>query len=211
MLGDFNVHFDCPHKYDGAHVLTTLDASGLIQHVTQPTHKHAHTLDWFVTRMHEDGLLIDHDVDSNYISKTLSDHAIISCHLQLPRPELVINTSTFRNFRKIDNNSFASDIMDSLSNVNYKGDIEKFVSDFDNAIVSVLDTHVPLSSSSKPKRHKPNKWYNDLIDEARCDGDVQNANGVRLDQTLIGLPLMKQNKLFFPPAPALNPSFTGTL
>ena len=61
---------------------------------------------------------------------------------------------------------FASDIMDSLSNVNYNGDIDKFVSDFDKAIVSVLDTHTPLSSSSKPKRHKP-KWYNDLIDKAR--------------------------------------------
>ena len=41
--------------------------------------------------------------------------------------------------------------MDSLSNVNYKSDMDKFVSDFDIAIVSVLDNHAPLSSSSEPE------------------------------------------------------------
>ena len=39
LLGDFNVHFDCPEKSDVKRFKTSLDNIGLIQHVSQPTHR----------------------------------------------------------------------------------------------------------------------------------------------------------------------------
>ncbi|XP_038071238.1 protein mono-ADP-ribosyltransferase PARP14-like [Patiria miniata] len=46
---------DCPEKPDVAQMSAILSASGLKQHVTEPTHAQGHTLDWLVTRINEDG------------------------------------------------------------------------------------------------------------------------------------------------------------
>ena len=120
-----------------------------------------HTLDWLVTRINEDGLLINHTVDMN----EMSDHAIVSCKLNLTKPKLVITSSTSRNYGRIDHTTFANDLSDQLRYVCHDGNVDKFLNDIDNVITTVLDVHAPKSSCSKPKCHRP-KWYNNSIDEA---------------------------------------------
>ena len=50
MLGDFNMHVDCPSKSDVAQFLSIIDSAGLVQHVMGPTHSLGHTLDLIITR-----------------------------------------------------------------------------------------------------------------------------------------------------------------
>jgi len=54
ILGDFNMHSDKPDNPDTKHLLKLLDLHDLRQHVTCPTQKAGHILDWVLTRGTED-------------------------------------------------------------------------------------------------------------------------------------------------------------
>ena len=52
ILGDFNIHWDCPEKSDTIHLSDTL--ANLIQHVKEPTHEAGHTIDLAISREGDD-------------------------------------------------------------------------------------------------------------------------------------------------------------
>ena len=49
IVGDFNIHDDPPNN-ESQGFLDILNANGLTQHVTSPTHQKGHTLDLVITR-----------------------------------------------------------------------------------------------------------------------------------------------------------------
>ena len=53
LLGDFNVHYDIPEKSDFKRFSTILDSVGMVQHVTEPTHRSNHILDLVITRQED--------------------------------------------------------------------------------------------------------------------------------------------------------------
>ena len=50
LCGDLNLYLDVPSNNNTIQFLQSLDACGLIQHVTEPTHYQGHTLDVIITR-----------------------------------------------------------------------------------------------------------------------------------------------------------------
>ena len=49
IVGDFNIHVDSSNN-ESKGFLDILNANGLTQHVTSPTHQKGHTLDLVITR-----------------------------------------------------------------------------------------------------------------------------------------------------------------
>ena len=105
LLGDFNVHWDNPFKYDVIRFSKATDSSGFVQHVKGPTHKDGHTLDLVFTRTDETLLRDIHTED-----KLMSDHRVICLTLDLPKPKPTKIVSTVRNFGEINKESFVKSL-----------------------------------------------------------------------------------------------------
>ena len=100
MMGDLNTHFDTPAKSDVALVLSSLSANGLVQNISESTH---------ITRV-DDGSLINCKVHDNHIS----DHYVVCASIRVSRPELISTYITYRNFKDMDPQKFASELMAKL-------------------------------------------------------------------------------------------------
>ena len=74
-----------------------LQAVGMTQHVTQPTHRDGHILD-FVISCQCDALLQDVEV----LPRCMSDHHAVPCQLQMARPVLAARSMPCRKMRNID-------------------------------------------------------------------------------------------------------------
>ena len=76
ITGDFNFHIDDPQDNHANRFIDILDALGLKQHVSAPTHKKGHTLDLLITRS-EDSLISRIMIRDPIIS----DHFAVHCDL----------------------------------------------------------------------------------------------------------------------------------
>jgi hypothetical protein len=87
MSGDFNIHVDDTADANAQRFLHLLDAFGLHQHVTDPTHAHGHTLDLVITRpsLAFSSITVDAPV--------ISDHALVTYNLIQVKPPLLPDRS----------------------------------------------------------------------------------------------------------------------
>ena len=69
IVGDMNVHFDCPQNPCTAKLTSMLDEFCFSQSVAEPTHERGHILDWIVFRP-----------DDNLLSSTSVTHSLTSDH-----------------------------------------------------------------------------------------------------------------------------------
>ena len=100
IVGDFNIHVDSSNN-ESKGFLDILNANGLTQHVTSPTH----TLDLVITR-EQSNLLSGSPIvfifgvsDAN--SSSSLDHYAVLCYINVNRPKTVHKSVKFRAFRKI--------------------------------------------------------------------------------------------------------------
>ena len=98
LLGDFNVHWDEPTKYDVIRFSTATNSAGFMQYVQGPTHKDGHTIDLVFTHSDHHEFLKDCHTED----KLMSDHRVICFNIDNPNPKPMRITSTIRNYRKID-------------------------------------------------------------------------------------------------------------
>ena len=98
ITGDFNIHVDVIGHPDREKFLDLLEAMGLQQHVTMPTHELGHTLlDLIITRQCE---IFVKDLLGDY---HISDHWSVTCLLNLDKPSIIRKlTATFRKIKNID-------------------------------------------------------------------------------------------------------------
>lgn len=79
VFGDFNLHIQLGNTdADASHFSNVLSSLGLVQHVTQPTHRSGNTLDLVITK--------DTDSHLQVLSVTddcVSDHFTVCCKLAL--------------------------------------------------------------------------------------------------------------------------------
>ena len=113
LLRDFNVHYDVPEKSDVKRFSTILASVGMIQHVTEPTHRSNHILDFVITRQ-EDSIMDSAIVDS--ITFTI-DHFMVNCMLNMSKPKLTKVTQTIRKYKKINHETFSSEISAGVSSI----------------------------------------------------------------------------------------------
>ena len=97
ITSDFNIHVDVVGDPNRVKFLDLVEAMGLLQHVTTPTHESGHTLDLIITRQC-DALVKDPPVSDNHIS----DHWSVTCLLNLDKPIITRKTKTFRKIKNID-------------------------------------------------------------------------------------------------------------
>ena len=80
IVGDFNIHADSSNN-ESQGFLDILNANGLTQHVTNPTHQGGHTLDLVITREHSNLL-------RESVMMQIVDHYAVLCYLNVNRLNL---------------------------------------------------------------------------------------------------------------------------
>ena len=139
IVGDFNLHFD---DLSDKHVWSfrdLLEAVGMTQHVTQPTHRDGHILDFVISRQC-DALLQDVEV----LPRCVSDHHAVTCQLQMTRPVLAARTMPCRKMRNINPVRFARDLGVQLAACDVGSGVVAAAQHYHDSIISVLEKYVPM-------------------------------------------------------------------
>ena len=115
-----------------------LDSFDLVQHVGEKTHANGHTLDSVISNA------MDHFVnDVKTTDPVISDHLAVHSTLHLEKPRFVKKVFSSRNLRRIDMNSFRSDIESSVL-LQYQDDLHEVVNNYDEVLRSLLGKHAPV-------------------------------------------------------------------
>ncbi len=161
IVGDFNIHYEDCEKPDVKKCMKTLQANGLVQQVTQPTHKSGHTLDWIVTRESES--VVNEVVIED---RLMSDHFWLLFSLDLQRPPAEKIQVKCRNIKSICIQDFKQDLQESKLLQDTNLDLDEMVELYNSTLTNLLDKHAP--STLKTVRVKPNApWYCDEICAAK--------------------------------------------
>ena len=156
IVGDFNYHMDDNFDQAAKRFADLIDSVNLCQHVNSPTHRNGHTLDLIITRATEN--LVQ---DVNVHSEFYSDHRVITCSLNHPKPPLSDVTVTHRSI--LDREKFSCDIIDSFSHGSgCRDDVNALVSIYNDTLLKIYDKHAPLKMITI-KHRRLAKWYNDQL------------------------------------------------
>ena len=140
IFGDFNIHVDSKAGHS-ATFSSTLEAFGLKQHISSPTHSSGHILDLLITR--DKAPMIDFGV----FEQSLSDHSAIFCKLPTTVNSLPTRTvKTYRKLSSIDATAFSTDILASSLYTNPSSTVESFSQQLHSVLSSILDKHAPLKT-----------------------------------------------------------------
>ena len=161
ITGDFNIHVDTIGDPDRERFLDLLEAMGLQQHVTTPTHESGHTLDLIFTRQCET-LVTETPVRDYHIS----DHWSVTCLLNFVKPRATRKTVTFRKIKNIDAAVLSKELSMSDLCRNTPDTLNDLVHCYNTTLASALDRHAPLVTRAMPARTLV-PWFNDEIKEAR--------------------------------------------
>ena len=142
-------------KSDVLHFLTTFLSASLIQHVIGSTHDHRHTLDLVISRETDD-LITDCHTGS-----LLSDHHVVSCTVQLLKPQPVKTRLTTCKVNRVECESFKCDLLPRFESQSCSN-IQELVDLYKNSIRETLDIHAPLKTSVRSDRPRQ-PWYYSVI------------------------------------------------
>ena len=161
ILGDFNVHVDVPEKTDSNHLLTSISSAGLLQHVTEPTHKKGHTLDLLMSRA-DDDIIHHHEV----CNLEMSDHYIIFIDVNQRRSSVSEEVTTTRCYRDLDVQNFTSNLEVEFRDFPYDGDVNRQVDFYIKKSRMVFD--ISCSESTKKKKTRQHfPWYTSEVRNVR--------------------------------------------
>ena len=165
ILGDFNIHVDCPSASYVDKFLSLLHQHSLIQHVSQSTHNAGHILDLVISRS------CDQLVNSvSVFDIAISDHAFVYCSLNFSKTNPPRTLTTFRNWKLFDIDYFRSCTEDSfLFNENFLSDNsspDTLFEHFNTISSSLLNEHAPFTQRLvRARRSSP--WYTREISLAK--------------------------------------------
>ncbi|XP_070196467.1 uncharacterized protein [Littorina saxatilis] len=97
VLGDFNIHWDCPANADTKRARALLDSYSVDQVVPFPSHSRGHILDWIVTRPSDN--LVSSLVANDHL---VSDHTAINFVVNITKPAQKRKMVTRRKLRDIE-------------------------------------------------------------------------------------------------------------
>ena len=164
ILGDFNLHLDDPTSPGVTRLNNILQSTGLVQHVTQPTHKSNHTLDIVISRI-DDTMLTSSVVA---LPNTFSDHNTITFSIKGFTPRPTTHKRRGRDYRRIDLNNFQADLHSELSScIACDGEsVDTIVQKYSDSVFSTLDSHAPIViRNRRSKTSQP--WLDDSILDMR--------------------------------------------
>ena len=163
IVGDFNIHVDSSNN-ESKGFLDILNANGLPQHVTSPTHQKGHTLDLVIRREHSNLLSGSPIVFIYGVSDSSSfDHYAVLCYLNVNRPKTVHKYVKFRAFRKIPVPTYQNDVKVVLNNQSKTPDnINDLIDYYNSTLQNLTDKYAPLQCKKIALRpHSP--WYTSAL------------------------------------------------
>ena len=104
VIGDINLHFDSNSDPNVKSLKSLLPTLHLVQHISVPTHRTGHTLNWLIAS--EDISIQDIEV----VDKLLSDHFVMSFSFNLRKPARATSNVSSRDIRRINLNAFKADV-----------------------------------------------------------------------------------------------------
>ena len=137
IIGDFNLHFDCPNDTYVKKCLELFDVRNLLQHTMNPTHKANHIIDWVVTSKHFS------DFKVNVFDNCISDHFLLTFTLDFVKPKKTFKEIMSRDIRAICFDDLCFDLALSCATCISLSDACK-ASVFTSEIAAVFDRHAPL-------------------------------------------------------------------
>ena len=152
ILGDLNLHLNDPNDLAAGQFMENLEALGLYQCVTFPTHKSNNTLDVIISD-------IIGKIKPIYIraGEFILDHCFVKSMFNIKKDPLPIKEVEFRKFKDINMEMFANDMdLDSIDGTN----LDELLQSFNEKITDALNIHAPIQKSKITNR-KSRPWYNE--------------------------------------------------
>jgi hypothetical protein len=164
LIGDINVHFDNRDHPDTKKMLQLLSLHSCQQHVSEPTHKNGHTIDWVVTRESENCV-------QNVLVKDLqmSDHYLVTVNLSATKPSPITVSTPCRNIKKIDESAFRQDLEQSRLITSPPSDCEDLADLYNAELTRLLDKHAPEKLKSIHQRPKSTWLFTPDVAKAKAD------------------------------------------
>ena len=183
ITGDFNIHVNDPDDRHARRLSALLETFGLVQSVSQPTHRRGNTLDLLITRA--EGRPTESTVDPLDV---ISDHALVVCHFASQSFAASNVERTIRPWKKVDRSALRDALMSTalcseVETSRGKSAVELFDL-YDDTLRRIADSFAPASTSTRRKRRLSPWFDSDCRSERRrtrllerryrksmCDGD----------------------------------------
>ena len=162
IVGDFNYHVEDTSDSEAISFNTLIGSFGLIQHVTDITHRSGHTLDHMLSRSHDSLVLPTRSVDYGF-----PDHFPVLAHLSLRKPPLPTREVTWKlkTITKevlLDAISTSALCTTSLSTLS----LHELTTLYDTELRKIIDALAPTKTRVITVRPEA-EWYNESIREAK--------------------------------------------
>ena len=161
ILGDINLHFNCPHETYVKQMSTALKTRNLFQIVNSPTHIKGNILDWIIVN------------DSNFLynvqicDKAISDHFVITCNMDIEKPEITRREILTRNIKSINSELFSSDLRTCSDNIIVSEQPDKSTV-YDTSLSDLIGRHAPLRTRTVTDRMSA-QWMTGEIKSAKVE------------------------------------------
>ena len=159
IAGDFNFHLDDPNNIHSRRLLELLKCHGMVQHVTEPTHKDGHLLDLIITR--EQTCVTD-----VVISDMIADHNAVHWNINVLKPPCTRELRTYRKIKAIDPMAFSEDICKSEVWQHPDTSLDGLIRQYNNVLSTLLDKHAPVKTKLLTVRPAA-PWIGDSVISAR--------------------------------------------
>ena len=140
IAGDFNFHWGCADDVNAIELRNLLEAVGLTQHISEPTHENGRILDLLVTRSSEN------IVKKTTVSDLLSDHHAVHAQLGFTKAHQARKRVTFRKLQSIDQRQLHQDIMSSALTNTSNTSLDDLIQRYESVMCELLDKHAPLKT-----------------------------------------------------------------
>ena len=156
IMGDLNIHIDNTTNADARRLINSVNATGMVLHVREPTHRKGHMLDVLMTRSTDEHLVRNVTITD----MGLSDHFAVNVNINIVQRRTGLMKIRYRKTRAIDTVFFRRDIPLFSSNDLDALNVEELVDQYDKLLVSLVDSHAPMLEKQIRLR-QDTVWYTD--------------------------------------------------
>ena len=137
LLGDFNLHVSKDDDIDSTIFLDTIEAMGLYQHVTFPTHKQGNTLDLVISELGNMSKVM-----TTAPGPFITDHRVVISTLNVKSSQPKRQQIKVRKLNAVETTQWEKEF--NHSNVTLTSNLERDVESLATELQRVLDTLAPV-------------------------------------------------------------------
>ena len=147
ILGDFNIHVHDGTNPDSLVYINTLEALGLTQHISTPTHRLGGTLDLIYTKS-----LANTKVIYSFIGNYISDHRLVGIELETSKLWERPTSTRFRKYTDITLENFTSTFRNE--EITQHSKLEDALEAYNKEMERTLDILAPVKKRTDHKKTK---------------------------------------------------------